>query len=72
MWTEVPLGLMQIAKAGKCDCGVRCIHEFIGKEAFSATSLKNLKDAADKLGFSARGYKPTISKLVTSRYKPKR
>ena len=43
--------LMQITKAGEPECGIKCIYELIGKEPFTATSLKNLKDATEQLGF---------------------
>ena len=42
---------------------IKCIYELIGKEPFSATSLKDLRDAAEELGFSAKGYKLKISDL---------
>ena len=59
--------LMQITKVGQSDCGIKCIYELIGKEPFSATNLKDLKDAAEQLGFSANGYKLTVSKLAKTK-----
>lgn len=54
---------MQITREGNPDCNVNCIYELIGKKPNSVTSLKDLKDAAQKLGFSATGYKLEISDL---------
>lgn len=59
--------LMQITNAGEPECGIKCIYELIGKEAFTATSLKDLKDAAEQLGLSGHGYKLTIRKLARTR-----
>jgi predicted double-glycine peptidase len=59
--------LMQISKSGQLDCGIKCIYELIGKEPFTATNLKDLKNAAEQLGFSANGYKLTISKLTKTK-----
>ena len=59
--------LMQITKAGQPDCGIKCIYELISKEPFAATNLRDLKDAAEQLGFSANGYKLTISKLAKTK-----
>ncbi len=56
--------LMQITEAGQPDCGIKYIYEIIDKEPFSVTSLKDLKDAAEHLGFSAKGYKLTFNKLA--------
>ena len=56
--------LMQLTKAGQPDCEIKCIYELIGKEPFSVTNLKDLKDAAEKLGFSAKGYKLTLGQLA--------
>jgi ABC-type bacteriocin/lantibiotic exporter with double-glycine peptidase domain len=58
---------MQITKAGQPDCGIKCIYELIDKEPFSTTNLKDLKDAAEQLGFSAKGYKLTIEKLAKTK-----
>jgi predicted double-glycine peptidase len=55
--------LMQITKVGTTDCGIKCIYEIINKEPFCATSLKDMKNAAEQLGFSAKGYKLKISDL---------
>ncbi len=55
--------LMQITGAGKPDCDIKCIYKLIGKEPFGVMSLKDVKDAAQKLGFSANGYKLTVSEL---------
>lgn len=54
---------MQVTGAGRPDCGLKCIYELIGRKPFSATSLKDLKDAAQELGFSANGYKLTVRDL---------
>jgi ABC-type bacteriocin/lantibiotic exporter with double-glycine peptidase domain len=54
---------MQITGAGRPDCDIKCIYELIGKEPFGETTLKDLKDAAQKLGFSANGYKLTLTDL---------
>jgi ABC-type bacteriocin/lantibiotic exporter with double-glycine peptidase domain len=54
---------MQITGAGNPGCDVNCIYELIGKKQFSVTSLTDLKDAAQKLGLSATGYKLGISDL---------
>lgn len=56
--------LMQITKAGEPDCGIKCIYELINKGPFSVTNLKELKDAAEQLGFSAEGYKLKINRLA--------
>ncbi len=55
--------LMRITKAGKSDCGIKCIYQLIDKKPFSPTNLKDLKDAAEQFGFSAKGYKLKISDL---------
>jgi ABC-type bacteriocin/lantibiotic exporter with double-glycine peptidase domain len=55
--------LMQITGEGNTDCNINCIYELIGKEPLSVTSLKDIKDAAQKLGFSAIGYKLEIKDL---------
>jgi len=55
--------LMQITGEGRPDCNIECLYALIGKKPFKATSLKNLKDAAQKLGFAAEGYKMTIADL---------
>jgi ABC-type bacteriocin/lantibiotic exporter with double-glycine peptidase domain len=54
---------MQITGAGNPNCDINCIYGLIGKKPYSATSLKDLKDAAHKLGLSATGYKLGISDL---------
>lgn len=56
--------LMQITSEEQSDCGIKCIYELTGKEPFSATSLNDLKKAANQLGFLAKGYKLTIGKLA--------
>ena len=48
---------IHITGVGDPNCDVNCIYELIGKKPYSVTSLKDLKDAAQKLGFSATGYK---------------
>jgi ABC-type bacteriocin/lantibiotic exporter with double-glycine peptidase domain len=51
------------------ECDVECIYKLIGKEPFVATSLKDLKDAAEALSLWTGGYKLTIVDLQkTSRY----
>jgi ABC-type bacteriocin/lantibiotic exporter with double-glycine peptidase domain len=54
---------MQITGAGDPSCDVNCIYKLIDKQPYSATSLKDLKNAALKLGFSATGYKLEIGDL---------
>jgi ABC-type bacteriocin/lantibiotic exporter with double-glycine peptidase domain len=54
---------MQVTGAGKPDCDVNCIYKLIGKNPYSVTSLKDLKDSAQKLGFSATGYELGINDL---------
>lgn len=56
--------LIQITRAGKPDCGVKCIYQLIDKEPLSPTNLKDLKDAAEQLGFSAKGYKLKVVELA--------
>ncbi len=56
--------LMQITKEGKSDYGIKNIYKLIGKEPFSITNMKDLHDAAEQLGFSAKGYKLTIDRLA--------
>lgn len=55
--------LIRTTGAGKRDCGIKCIYELIGKKPFTATNMKELKEAAEKLGFSAGGYKLAVSDL---------
>lgn len=55
--------VMQITGAGEPDCDIECIYKIVGKEPFSVTNLKDLKDTAEELGFSANGYKLTLSEL---------
>ncbi|MBN2589631.1 MAG: DUF1573 domain-containing protein [Sedimentisphaerales bacterium] len=55
--------LIQITKEGNPDCGIKCIYDIIDKEPFSATTLKDIKSAAEYLGFSAKGYKLTFKQL---------
>jgi len=55
--------LMQVTRAGKPDCNVKCIYELLGKQPFSATSLSDLKFIAERLGFSATGYRMTAAEL---------
>lgn len=54
---------MRITGVGKPPCDVECIYHLIGKTPFSVTNLKDLKDAAGELGFSANGYKLSFSEL---------
>lgn len=56
---------MQLTGIGRPDCDVESIYKLLGKKPFSATNLKELKDAAEKLGFSATGYKLTVHELQT-------
>jgi hypothetical protein len=44
---------------------VKHIYQLIGKEPFTPTTLKDLKVAAEKLGFAAAGYKLTADQLKT-------
>ncbi len=55
--------LMQVAEVGRTECDIKCIYEIIGKEPFDATNLQDIKDAAEQLGFSAKGYKLTVDSL---------
>jgi len=55
--------LMQITKAGKPEYDVKQIYQLIGREYNTPTSLLDLKNTAQKLGFSAVGYKTTIGDL---------
>jgi len=54
---------MQITGKGESDCDINCIYGIIGKKPYSITSLKDLKNAAEKLGFSATGYQLEIGDL---------
>jgi ABC-type bacteriocin/lantibiotic exporter with double-glycine peptidase domain len=54
---------MQITGTGDPHCDINCIYELIGKKPYSATSLKDIKDAAQKSGFSATGYQLEIGDL---------
>ncbi|MHC4397102.1 MAG: cysteine peptidase family C39 domain-containing protein [Planctomycetota bacterium] len=55
--------LIQILKKGDTDWTIEHIYQLIGKEPFAVTTLKELKVAAEKLGFSAAGYKLTLNEL---------
>jgi ABC-type bacteriocin/lantibiotic exporter with double-glycine peptidase domain len=55
---------MQITGTGDSHCDINCIYGLIGKKPYSATSLKDLKDAAHKLGLSATGYQLSINDLA--------
>lgn len=54
---------MQVTGAGDPDCDVNCIYGLINKKPNSVTNLKDIKDAAQKLGLSAVGYKFEIHDL---------
>lgn len=54
---------MRLTGVGKPACDVECIYHLIGKTPFRVTTLKDLKDAAQKLGFSAVGYRLTPTQL---------
>jgi ABC-type bacteriocin/lantibiotic exporter with double-glycine peptidase domain len=54
---------MRVTGVGKPTCDVECIYRLIGKTPYSVTTLKDLKDAAQKSGFSAVGYKLTLTQL---------
>jgi len=56
--------LMQITEAGRPEYEIKRIYELIGKEPFSVTNLKDLQAVAEQLGFSAKGYKLTVSQLA--------
>jgi ABC-type bacteriocin/lantibiotic exporter with double-glycine peptidase domain len=60
---ECLVAFMRLTGEGNPECAIKCIYELIGKEPFSDTTLKDLKDAAQKLGFSANGYKLTVTDL---------
>ena len=55
--------LMQITKKAKSKRGIDYIYKLIGKKPLTPTTLKDLKVAAEKLGFSAIGYKLTFEQL---------
>ena len=57
------IALMKVTGTEQADCGIRCIYELIDKEPFKPTSLGDIKNAAQKLGFSAIGYRLTIRDL---------
>jgi ABC-type bacteriocin/lantibiotic exporter with double-glycine peptidase domain len=57
------VAFMQLTGEGRPDCDIECVYKLIGKEPFSDTTLKDLKDAAQKLGLSANGYKLTANDL---------
>lgn len=55
--------LLQIRDGAKNDCGIKCIYEIIGKEPFSLVNMKELRDAALELGFTAKAYKLNLGQL---------
>lgn len=59
--------LMQITHEGRPECGIKCIYGLIGKEPFSVTSAKEIKDAVLKLGFSAKGYMLSVEGLAKTK-----
>jgi ABC-type bacteriocin/lantibiotic exporter with double-glycine peptidase domain len=61
---ECLVAFMKLTGAGRPDCDIECIYKLIGKEPFSDTTLKDLKDAAQKLGLSANGYKLAVDELT--------
>lgn len=60
---ECLVTFMRLTGEGNPDCDIKCVYGLIGKEPFSDTTLKDLKDAAQKLGLSANGYKLTVDDL---------
>ena len=57
------LALVRITKAMPQGCDIPYIYRLIGKETYAPTNLKDLQDAAVKLGFRAKGYKLSVKKL---------
>lgn len=57
------LALMKVTGHGRQDCDLKCIYGLIGKEPLRPTSLRDLKEAATDLGFSAKGYKLSLPEL---------
>ncbi|NQT00834.1 MAG: hypothetical protein HQ580_02305 [Planctomycetes bacterium] len=55
--------LMQLTNVGKADCDVEYIYGLIGRPSSSPVNLKDLKDAAKKLGFEVHGQSLSIAKL---------
>lgn len=55
--------LMRILKKGDTDWTIERIYQLIGKNPLAVTTLKDLKVAAEKLGFSAVGYKLKLNEL---------
>ncbi len=55
--------LMQITSEGRPDYNIEHIYSLIGKQPYTVTNLKDLKDAAQQLGFLATGYKLAVSDL---------
>ncbi len=55
--------LLRLRDGEKEDCGIKCIYEIIGKESFSLVNMKDLRDAALKLGFTAKAYKLKFDQL---------
>jgi len=55
--------LMQITRSGQPKCDIGCIYELAGKEPLKPTSMKDLRDIAQKLGFSASGHRLTVADL---------
>ncbi|MHC4648620.1 MAG: cysteine peptidase family C39 domain-containing protein, partial [Planctomycetota bacterium] len=47
---------MRITGEKNADCDIHCIYGLIGKKPGTVTNLKDLKDAAGRLGLSAEGY----------------
>jgi hypothetical protein len=57
------LALVRITKAMPQGCDIPYIYRLIGKKPYAPTNLKELQDAAVKLGFRAKGYKLSVKKL---------
>jgi hypothetical protein len=48
---------------GKAAIGLEEIYNLTGRDPFQPTSLKDLKDVATKMGYTAEGFKPAIKDL---------
>lgn len=57
------LALARITKVMPQGCDIPYIYRLIGKKPYAPTNLKDLQDAAVKLGFRAKGYKLNIQNL---------
>lgn len=54
---------MRLTGVGKPTCDVKYIYHLIGKTPYSVTTLKDLRDVAQQLGFFAVGYELTPTQL---------